>query len=424
MFIFPISCAIIPENKTCAFGKGEAMMRIRRLCVVAVVILALALGSVSVLGTSIYPEALPDLDWDVPYAYTSSNINMELNTELNRHVYITNADSLISGDYVALMDTLWVFSYAAGYEPAGDQYLKYRSGELVRPVIEPYYYDDGKLIGERVHYIPRMDSFYIVSEFITTSNPHGAHYDSWNNATEYRGINSVAHISTKPTRTYDASGNFEYDKYVYPFEYAYKISAADFAAGYTAAKCAAGIAPPNVVPGSPADTPSDWAVDAVNTAMGENLIPIGVMWQYHKPITRLEFCMLAHTLYNKVMGEVMWLVDPFTDTVNRSVAAMWRHGIVTGVGGGKFDPDGLLTREQAATMLSRLASAIGKPLPKKATTFNDKATVSSWAADAVGQMQSSGIMGGVGENRFAPQEQYTREQSIVTMVRLFGLFES
>lgn len=97
------------------------------------------------------------------------------------------------------------------------------------------------------------------------------------------------------------------------------------------------------------------------------------------------------------------------------------YNSVTGqmTGGGKFNPDGTLTREQAATMLSRLAEAVGKLLSAQAPTFADNASVSSWAFDAVGQMQASGIMGGVGSNTFAPQGSYSREQSIITMLRLY-----
>jgi hypothetical protein len=42
----------------------------------------------------------------------------------------------------------------------------------------------------------------------------------------------------------------------------------------------------------------------------------------------------------------------------------------------------------------------------------------------VGQMQASGIMGGVGDNRFAPQGRYTIEQSITTMLRVFELIQA
>ena len=72
-------------------------------------------------------------------------------------------------------------------------------------------------------------------------------------------------------------------------------------------------------------------------------------------------------------------------------------------------------------MLSRLAAAIGKPLTQQAATFNDNDSISSWAFDAVGEMQATGIMGGVGNNTFAPKSDYTREQSIITIMRLFDI---
>ena len=46
---------------------------------------------------------------------------------------------------------------------------------------------------------------------------------------------------------------------------------------------------------------------------------------------------------------------------------------------------------------------------------------SDWAFEQVGQVQRAGIMGGVGSNTFAPKDSYTREQSILTMVRLWKL---
>jgi hypothetical protein len=70
-------------------------------------------------------------------------------------------------------------------------------------------------------------------------------------------------------------------------------------------------------------------------------------------------------------------------------------------------------------MLSRLADAIGSPLSSYTATFADMGDASGYARDAIGQMQNSGIMGGVGSDRFAPKGDYTREQSIITILRLF-----
>ena len=54
-------------------------------------------------------------------------------------------------------------------------------------------------------------------------------------------------------------------------------------------------------------------------------------------------------------------------------------------------------------------------------TFADKSSISSYAVVNVGQVQAAGIMNGVGKDNFDPKGRYTREQSIVTMMRLFDV---
>ena len=71
-------------------------------------------------------------------------------------------------------------------------------------------------------------------------------------------------------------------------------------------------------------------------------------------------------------------------------------------------------------MLARLANAVGRPLPIVAPTFADNHLISYWAFEAAGQVQAVCIMCGVGDNRFDPLGTYTREQSIVTVFRLYN----
>ena len=175
------------------------------------------------------------------------------------------------------------------------------------------------------------------------------------------------------------------------------------------------------VPAQPiAEVPSSWAADSVNAAIAAGIVPASLQSKYTQATTRAEFCALAVTLYEMLEGEIVSNAT-FTDTTDIYVEKAATIGVVTGVGDGKFAPDQKLTREQAATMLSRLANAMGKPLAEQPAAFADNASVSSWAADAVGQMQATGIMTGVGDNTFAPQADYTREQSILTMMRLFDI---
>ena len=176
-------------------------------------------------------------------------------------------------------------------------------------------------------------------------------------------------------------------------------------------------------PGAPAqpaaDQPSSWAAGQVDEAVSAGIVPESLQSAYTQSITRAEFCALATRLYETVKGTAITERVTFTDTADENVEKMAGLGVVTGVGEGRFDPDGTLTREQAATMLSRLAAAMGRPLTAQAPTFADSAAVSTWAVDAVGQMQGSGIMGGVGDNVFDPQGSYSREQSMLTMLRLY-----
>ncbi|MCL2217885.1 MAG: S-layer homology domain-containing protein [Defluviitaleaceae bacterium] len=156
-------------------------------------------------------------------------------------------------------------------------------------------------------------------------------------------------------------------------------------------------------------------------SVGLGLVPENLQSAYGQATTRAEFAALGVALYETVTGRTIAGRMTFSDTNDINVQKMGYLGVVTGVGGGNFNPSGNLNREQAAVMLSRLANVIGQPLPPSAPTFADNAQISSWALDSVGQIQATGIMGGVGNNQFAPQGDYTREQSIITILRLYEM---
>jgi len=171
------------------------------------------------------------------------------------------------------------------------------------------------------------------------------------------------------------------------------------------------------------EPPSSWAQVDVSTAIHTALVPSAMQSQYRQNTTRAEFCALAVTLYEKAMGAEIGAEAiahaAFDDTNDVNVRKMAVVNVVSGVGDGKFDPDGKLTREQAATVLAQLAAALDKDFPAQMPAFADNAAIAAWAQGAVGQVQAAGIMGGVGSNTFSPKSAYTREQSIVTMLYLF-----
>ena len=168
-------------------------------------------------------------------------------------------------------------------------------------------------------------------------------------------------------------------------------------------------------------TASTWAHEHIIRAIELNLVPQNLQGAYAQATTRAEFAAFAVALYQSATSRTITGRMEFDDTTDPNVQMMGYLGVVTGVGGGNFNPNGELTREQAAVMIARLADVVGQPLPASAPTFADNADISAWAIDAVGQMQAANIMGGVGDNLFAPAGDYTREQSIITILRLFDI---
>ena len=177
--------------------------------------------------------------------------------------------------------------------------------------------------------------------------------------------------------------------------------------------------PPTITPPGP-NTLSDWAEELVNAALETGLVPEPLQGDYKQATTRAEFCSLAVELYETVMGKEITERIKFDDTDDVNVEKMAAVKVVDGTGANKFEPDTQLTREQAATMLARLANAVGTPLPMSAPTFSDNDRIHDYAYDAVGQCQAAKIMNGVDNNMFAPRDPYTREQSIMTIMRLYN----
>ena len=98
-------------------------------------------------------------------------------------------------------------------------------------------------------------------------------------------------------------------------------------------------------------------------------------------------------------------------------------GIVKGTSNGQFSPDGLVTRQQMAAIMSSYAKAMGCKVPatREAVTFDDSANISAWAADAVAQMQRAGVMMGKDGNRFNPTAAASRAEASAVLRRYLEL---
>jgi hypothetical protein len=163
---------------------------------------------------------------------------------------------------------------------------------------------------------------------------------------------------------------------------------------------------------------SSWAGPIVEKAIADGFVPLDLQSNYTSDITRQEFCRLAITTYETLTGGPVSGRVEFNDTTDEFVEKAGYLEIIAGVGDGNFDPDSTLTRQQAAVILAAFAKALDEPIPSSEASFSDNSSISDWALEQVGQVQSVGIMNGVSGKRFSPKTTYTREQSIATMVSL------
>lgn len=177
-----------------------------------------------------------------------------------------------------------------------------------------------------------------------------------------------------------------------------------------------------------------WAYPEVTAAIVEDLVPTELQSLYLNNITRSEFCDLVVQAISEVTGKSIqdlvkeksgkdyyaWIREyPFNDTTNDNVIAAYALGIVQGRGGSSFDPYATITRQEAAAFLTRAAKVLGMDISNASTApFADSNAVGVWFKDAVNFVHQINVMSGSGGN-FLPTGTYTREQSYITIYRLF-----
>ena len=157
----------------------------------------------------------------------------------------------------------------------------------------------------------------------------------------------------------------------------------------------------------------------------EQLVASGVLGGYpdgtFKPnntMTRAEFVTMlvkAFKLENKG-------AKTFSDTTSHwakdYIAGAVVNGIVSGYNDDSFGPDDLVTREQMAVMIARVAKlhvAVGK------LKFIDSDSISSWAREGITAIARNGIMKGYPDNTIKPQGNATRAEAVTVIVNTLNL---
>lgn len=192
---------------------------------------------------------------------------------------------------------------------------------------------------------------------------------------------------------------------------------------YTSGTLPKGIQPRNF------DIQSDWAAADISSAISAGIVPSDLQNGYQRNITRKEFCQIIDAMLRQKMEDYSGALyatgisyndarAALTDTWDEGVINCYRFGIVDGVGNNKFSPNESLTREQAAKILMGAAKTIDLPGSESNNNWSDASQISSWAHEGINYVVGAGIMNGTGDTTFDPQGMFTREQAIVTVYRM------
>ena len=174
------------------------------------------------------------------------------------------------------------------------------------------------------------------------------------------------------------------------------------------------------------DVPASfWGYSAIERAAALGLaggFPDGT-FRPNAAVSRAQFVQMLWNLAGRpaASGGVTFSDVPADAWYRPALAWAVESGCAGGVGGGRFDPNGSVTRQQAAAMLFRYSGGqSGGELLFTAVYdahFSDSAAIAAWAKPAVYWAVFNEVITGVGADRIAPTAPATRAQVAAIFLR-------
>lgn len=144
-----------------------------------------------------------------------------------------------------------------------------------------------------------------------------------------------------------------------------------------------------------------------------------------KGLTRAEFTSL---IVKALDINLVKYKGSFKDVKNGAwyteyVEAAYEAGLISGVGAQNFDPNGKITREQMAVLITKAYEYKGIKLSAGTDKFADDSKLSNWASEYVYKAKAAGFISGIGDNRLDPQGNTNRADAAVILLKLISKLE-
>jgi hypothetical protein len=147
-------------------------------------------------------------------------------------------------------------------------------------------------------------------------------------------------------------------------------------------------------------------------------------------LTRAQFSKLIATALNLKSENYNGTFSDVADSMwyTPYIEAVYKAGIVNGIGNNKFDPNAKITREQMAVMIMNAYSyskseSIDEIANDANISFTDFESSSDWAKTSIKAANALGIINGMDEYTFAPFKTSQRDQAAKVIYVLLELLE-
>ncbi len=135
------------------------------------------------------------------------------------------------------------------------------------------------------------------------------------------------------------------------------------------------------------------------------------------PVTRAQAVQVLYSRYGRDLGNSSGFADVSGgDWFAKAVTWASESGIVSGMGNGKFAPNEYMAREQLVSILYNKAGRPAVNANEVLASYLDYKDVSSWARDAFAWSVENGLVMGTSETTLSPKNTATRAQMAAIIV--------
>ena len=162
------------------------------------------------------------------------------------------------------------------------------------------------------------------------------------------------------------------------------------------------------------DLDGHWSKNFIEYLDDEGIInPSATTGKYEpeRKVTRAEFMRYVNRAFHFTEKASISYSDVQSNSwYYDTVRIAEKYGYINGTGNGRMNPEGYVTREQAAVILGRLYKANPGNVKPANLSFKDKAQVATWSAGYVKAAVDKGIITGYKDNTFKPTKVITRAE--------------